>query len=392
MMRIRKLEFLKWGLWVFGFLRCWMPPPVFAGLIVVSVASSMACDRTIPDRLRCAQGEVVDNPNCQEEPVAITAVPVDCESTGGTCVHEAPDGWFGPNLYWIGPYDENPGCPPEAPLPGSNAYADLGPVVHSCPSCDCGPSGTTCLPSSTWTVSAAKCSDAENAVQTPFDVLVPDWAGACNPDNPVPAGALCGEVPCAQSVTVSAPQAISAPCAPEAIGQEEKPGAPWPWGLVAQECLVTPSDTCAGTEKGEGRTCVPTPGDFLACISLDHGDHEGDVDCPPYYDEPHTLYRTVEDNRACSPCGCGDASGGACAVTAVAYEDGRCQDFMVGGVIFSGDGQACFDISSGAALGSKSAEVELLVEGSCRPKGGEALGGVEPAGRVTLCCHHDVSR
>lgn len=387
-----KLLFPGWSTRMWVFFRRWAGPLVLAGLAAAAAASTAACESTDTTRDECAREKAADDSDCQEEPATTTAVPTDCESTGGTCVHEAPDGWFGPNLYWIGPSGENPGCPPEAPLPGNDAHADLGPVEHICPSCACGPSETSCLLSTTWTLAAAPCSDADNATLTPFDVLVPDWTGTCNQDNAIVADALCGDEPCAQSVTVGAPEALSAPCAPESIGQEYRPGPPWPWGKVAQECLVTPSDTCSGGEAGEGRACIPTPGDFMACVTLDHGEHEGDVDCPPFYDdEQYVMYRDAQDTRSCTACACGDPAGGECAVQASVYGDAGCSDIMGLVVVFSGDRQACFDVSAGVALGSKSAEVKAATGGTCASKGGESGGDVVPAGRVTICCHHDVS-
>lgn len=392
-MNRKKLEFVGWCSRAYRHFRRCATHWATCGLLAGAAVSTPACQRVAPAQDVCEMDENTDNPYCEDPPTPTDPTPADCESTGGTCVHEPPDGWFGPNLYWIGPPDENPGCPPEAILPGATLHADLGPVDHACPSCDCGPSETTCLPSTNWTLAAAKCADADSATQTPFDVLSPDWTGTCNQDNAVPQNALCDGAPCVQSVTVVAPQALSAPCAPATTGQEYRPGPPWPWAKLAQECLVTPSDTCTAGESMEGRTCIPTPGDYLACISLDHGDHQGDIDCPsPFYDEKHTLYRTVADTRACAQCTCGAPKGAECAVQASVHGDAACSDILGLVVVFSGDRQACFDVSSGVALGSKTAQLKLTTEGTCTPSGGEPTGTVAPTDRVTLCCHHEVSK
>jgi len=239
-----------------------------------------------------------------------------------------------------------------------------------------------------WTASAAKCP-GDGAALSPFDIAFEPWGGGCNADNAIPKDAQCEGVPCAHSVTVQAPEAAAASCAVQTTGQEEKQSPPWPWGTVAQECLVTPTESCPG---GEGKVCIPTPGDFVACVSVEQGQHDGDIDCPPFYnDEVHVTYRDVEDTRACSPRECGAPDGGECAVQATAYSDGDCSNYMGGVVVFSDDGEACFDVSAGVALGSKSAEVKLIVPGTCSPGGGGVIGAVTPIRRVTLCCHREVA-
>lgn len=349
---------------------------------------------------RCEQWRWEDDTNCAEDttttPPSTTPVAIrDCTSGAGACVEEAPDGWMGPNLYWIGPTGQQPPCPEVAPLPGTTLFSELGQVPHACPSCTCAPSETSCSSPTKWMVSGAKCSSAEGAPQTSFEVGAPDWSGDCSTDNAIEPGAQCGGALCTQSLTVAAPEAVGAPCNPLVAEREDNPGPPWPWGRVAQECLVTPTETeaCRG-ENGdeEGYVCIPVPGDLLACISLHHGDHEQEVDCPEFYSERHVMYGSAVDHRECAPCACSSPEGGECAVTVTAFADEACTDFVVGAVIFSSDEQACFDVPSGIALGSKAAEVKVATPGSCLPSGGEPIGEVEPADRVTLCCHHKVAQ
>lgn len=364
------------------------------GPLVLSVftLASQGCgvvrnDTTDP----CTYAEADSYAACDDAPATSsdTSDATDCAGVGGTCVEVAPDGWSGPHLYWIGPPSAKPPCPTVAPLAGSEAYADLQVLTHTCPTCDCGPSETVCSPSSKWTVRAGKCAE-EDAPATSFDVLARAWDGTCNTDNPIAADADCNGVPCTQSVTVEAPEAVGAPCTAITIGTEVREGPPWPWSKMAKECLVSPTDSCSGQE---GRVCVPASDDFLACVSLDHAGHDGNVACPPFYnDEVHQMYRDVEDTRACTSCTCGPPTGAECSITASAYSDTDCSDFTVGGVIFSTDGQACFDLPSGTPLGSKSAEVKLTVAGTCALEGGESTGAVTPVRRVTLCCHREVAK
>ncbi|MEZ4300395.1 MAG: hypothetical protein R3B70_35950 [Polyangiaceae bacterium] len=328
--------------------------------------------------------------NC--EPSAPAA---DCTHGAGACVEEAPDGWMGPNLYWIGLPEDNPGCPPQAKLSGTQLWADLAPVPHTCPTCTCGPSKTTCVPPTEWTIAAAKCADAANAPAISFDVAASTWSGTCNPDNALEKGAMCGGVLCAQSVTVAAPKAKGAPCQPMAQGELTGDGPPWPWGKVAQECLVTPTESCpggdgTGDDSSEGLVCVPVPGDLLACVSYFHRGAEGEVECPAFYNERHEMFEDARDERACSPCSCRAPEGGTCAMTLGVFADSACSSYVAGGVVFSDDEQACHDLPSGIALAGKVAEPNATFPGSCPPSGGKPIGAVEPVDRVTLCCHHEV--
>ncbi|MEZ4298443.1 MAG: hypothetical protein R3B70_26060 [Polyangiaceae bacterium] len=308
-------------------------------------------------------------------------------------MEEAPDGWMGPNLYWLGPPKEFPGCPAHAPSEGTQLWADLASMPASCPSCTCGPSETTCLPPTEWTVAAAKCSDAEGAITSSFDVLANNWAGVCNTDHAIGQGAQCGGVPCVQSVTVAAPKAVGTPCKPIPVGTFNT--APWTWGKSAQECLVTPTESClggngTGEEDAEGFVCVPVPGDLLACVSFFHSDPEDKVECPAFYNERHEMFRNAEDHRTCTPCSCGAPEGGECAMTVGVFADSMCSDLVNKSVVLSGDEPACHDIPSGVALGGKEAEVKATFSGTCAPSGGKPFGTVEPIRRVTLCCHHEV--
>lgn len=72
--------------------------------------------------------------------------------------------------------------------------------------------------------------------------------------------------------------------------------------------------------------------------------------------------------------------------------DDACSDIVGLVVLASTDDQACFDISTGTALGSKLAEVKWTTPGTCHPAGGEPTGTVTPRQQVTLCCHHQVAQ
>jgi hypothetical protein len=46
----------------------------------------------------------------------------------------------------------------------------------------------------------------------------------------------------------------------------------------------------------------------------------------------------------------------------------------------------CHDVSTGSALGSKSATMPTYLPGACQPSGGEPMGSATPTNPVTFCC------
>src|SRR5262245_3200453 len=124
-----------------------------AVVVVAASVGLLGCPRYGAEVFLCAGADdpSADCPGEELGSAGTTAPPADCLAGGGSCVEQAPDGASGPHLYWIGPESEEPDCPTVAPMPGNEAHADLGPLVHTCPKCACGPSETKCLPSTSWT-------------------------------------------------------------------------------------------------------------------------------------------------------------------------------------------------------------------------------------------------
>jgi hypothetical protein len=186
---------------------------------------------------------------------------------------------------------------------------------------------------------------------------------------------MCGGAPCAQSVVVDPPQAIGGACTPMAVGQETKPGPPWPWGTLARGCAEEPSNECKLDN-------LPSSGAYAYCVRLDKADDE----CPSDYKERHELFQDVDDQRACAPCTCGAPQGGSCAMKLAAFSDEACGSKVGSAYASSNEGPVCFDVPDGTALRSKSAEQTFSAPGTCAQSGGAPTGQVVPAKPVTWCC------
>jgi len=293
---------------------------------------------------------------------------LDC---AGEC--KSKPAWFPyVSLFWIGPPEEAPAaCPDVAPIEGSIGYADLHVAPHACPACSCSSAG--CALPQAMHVSAAKCP-AGGADSIAWDAA-PGWEGDCSADNAIAPGLQCGGVPCVQSVTVA--PAVVEPCLPSAQGVASIPAPSW--GTVARECSLWPL-TGDGCETGQA--CVPgTPPGYALCVFRDGDDPA--VECPEEYPDRLVVAAGVADDRTCEPCTCGEPDG-TCSALVAAFTDGMC-GAPIGSVVVTSDEPACFDVPSGSGLASRSGALLVDKPGSCAPSGG-AVGAIEPAGAMTLCC------
>ncbi len=297
----------------------------------------------------------------------------------GSCVAGKPAWFDGLSLFWIGAPEEAPPCSDIGLSEGSVGYADpIAPTT--CPSCSCSPA--TCELPEVMHASAAKCP-AVGAPAIPFDAPA-GWEGTCSAENAIAGGLQCSGVPCVQSLTISAPGV--APCQPVADGD---PVIPLPaWGKVASECVIWPisGDGCA-----TGEACTPPHPDGYAVCVYRHGDHSNDPGfaCPADYPRSLVVYASYEDTRSCEPCTCGDPEGAACTALVSAFKDGSCGGMLGSVTVSTAVNDACVDLPSGTALGSKTASLVLDQPGTCTPGGGSPAGTFEPADPMTLCCEPD---
>ncbi len=284
-----------------------------------------------------------------------------------------------PTAYlWVGPKDVAPPCPPGAPIPLFEAYADMTAALHKCPACACGPSETTCKGPLGWDAVAAPCADTAGASAVPFDAPE-NWNGICSTTAKIQADKMCaGSIPCAQSVIVQPPQATGEACKPMTVGEGTRPEPDWM--TLARGCQVDFSDT---PEPGECNVKYDSTGFYRLCKRLENPTDE----CPGEYSDRHELFHSSTDERTCSPCTCGTPQGGACTVKVGAFSDEDCGS-QAGSAYASSDGPAiCFDVPDGTALLGKTSESATSSPGECAPSGGEPMGQVIPAQPVTWCCY-----
>jgi len=301
---------------------------------------------------------------------------------GGQCVAFRPlGGWSDPILVWLGPRGASPGCPSVAPELHFTKYAELSAPPAACDACICKPSIGKCSPSSTFTAQSTLCKSPD-PITTSFDAPA-DWDGACTQENPVAAGALCDGAPCVRSLSIGPLAVIEESCEPALSEIPKADFAPPTWAQEATVCEGLTDTGHAGC--GSGAMCIPEPVPpvYRACVYK-----EGDVPCEgEHYTERHVLFGDFDDQRSCTPCGCGPVSGSVCTATASIYTDAACTVALLGGVPASSLDSPCFDLTpAGEALGSKAMTNIKYHAGACEATGGEPQGAVVEVLPATFCC------
>jgi hypothetical protein len=289
----------------------------------------------------------------------------DCEPVL-TCAAPPPDGWKGPSAFYLGDVAIAPACG----APWTSALDAGGGALQAMPAeCGCAcsaPTGAACVngvPNVTfWGPAAQDCSGAAaismsvapNMCQAPAVSLVSAAAMA----QPLAAnGGTCSPV-----VSVSPP--------------------PAKWESLGRLCSAA-DDTAQGCDGEE--LCVPRPetqgfGGGL-CIFT-----EGDVACPRAtpYSIKTLLFQDIDDERGCTPCTCGGASGVTCGGTTKLYTDNAC-NVALADVPHDG---SCVFFGNHAVAGLRFSPAGPA-GGSCPATGGSPVGqahGIEP---LTVCCKGD---
>lgn len=293
------------------------------------------------------------------------------EPCNGVCLPAPPVGWFGPDLLWVGLEANAPAC--------SDIVGGFGEVYTGhgypdgttlCGACTCDlPSGSCELPA-TLTAAAASCAgDTPSVAHLSFDSPA-NWSGTCAADNAIPAGKLCGGVPCVQSVTIAPLTMNQSGCLPMN-----------PPSIKPPPTETTFARACSAGNAFEhcvtGGLCAPaTPGpEFKQCIG-----HEGDSDyseCPLAYPNRNVFYHG--DTLHCSPCACDAPIGSGCSGSIMISANSACTPPLLPAISIDEKAATCTDVPPGSALGSKSASELSYHGGSCAPSGGKPLGTV-------FCC------
>lgn len=139
--------------------------------------------------------------------------------------------------------------------------------------------------------------------------------------------------------------------------------------MLTDPVTVCPQDSGGGCEGSQ--VCVPTL--VPRCIT-----REGNVACPA--DLPHRRQLTLEaaDERTCSNCGCGLASG-TCTADITAWASASCS----AGLAPVAPGMVCADVPTSAAVSVSNPMFSGL---ACGPTGGAPRGCVGASRVATVCC------
>ena len=274
-----------------------------------------------------------------------------------------------PALVWMGAEADAPPCSavPGAPFEYYTGYGD--PEGPPCGACKCEtPSGSCELPA-TLTAAAASCAgDGSGVAHTSFDPPA-SWDGTCTTSNAIPAGKLCGGVPCVQSVTVAPLTLKQGGCLPIEPANHPPPI----WKTFARACVRNSGIHDCGTEIG---ACAPQPPSAEFRICTLRTIESASLDCPSGYPDKSIFYD--DPVPYCSPCACGIPDGGFCTGSISLFQDGACGAQPLHVVDVDAKGPTCADVPPGSALGSKTASDPSYSGGYCTPSGG--------APSVTVIC------
>ena len=292
-------------------------------------------------------------------------------SCTGVCAPVSEADWSRPVIVWFGAEADAPLCSSLLPESLGDFYTGYGdPEGPLCGACTCEAASGSCELPATLTAAAASCAgDGPGVAHTSFDPPA-SWDGTCTASNAIPAGTLCGGVPCVQSVT-SGPLTLK----PGGCLPVEPVNHPAPiWKTFARACVDGSVPASCATHA---TTCAPKPpsAEFKVC-TLRPG-NPADLDCPHGYPVKSIFYDDPVPD--CSPCACGVPTDGSCTGSISLFQNGTCgvQPFQTASV--NAKGPKCSDVPPGSALGSKAASELSYSGGSCTSSGGA------PQAHV-ICC------
>lgn len=296
-----------------------------------------------------------------------TTGPESCGGGAGLCV-TVPAEWTGP----VAVASAAPGVTPDcAGLEATvTASANLDAPAPSCV-CECNPAeGASCANA----LLAAYGGDAACAAETVFTQVIDTGAG--DPCNFMPGGEYTGDPPVMGAsywtITTSSTGGVCSPAPTYDI-----PAASYTASVSG--CAAPELDMACDS----GGSCFEAPGDSFAaglCVWRS-GTHE----CPAGDFAVRSVHNRGDlvDNRSCSECTCGDASGSCPTSEAQLFEGYYCND------AFIPIGEACTEACVGPACETYAVSATLTLgeaQATCPPTGGELVGELVEQDPVTFCC------
>ena len=269
------------------------------------------------------------------------------------CMQAPAEGWLGPIATFRGAQGEPPPpCGEGYPDDGLALYEGF--VTPDPAQCDC-----SCELNLASVCQVTMYPDTTSTICQDFSVFIMN--GAECTEYAIPSGSLY-----ASMYQLSTPTCI-------ATEPTELPALAWEADVHA----------CTGAERGAacddaGGVCVPqAPGGYAEqlCIYA-----QGDNECPSGpFSERSLLFSSVQDDRGCTECECGNAPSINCDGVFDMYDGNDC----TGTLVATGPNNAC----SGPVSGVGSIHVNLPGESACPVAvPSEPEGTAEPMGLFTYCC------
>ncbi len=168
----------------------------------------------------------------------------------------------------------------------------------------------------------------------------------------------------------TSPKPTMSACTPS-TGSATLPPVGWTTdGVVCG--LGTGAVTC-----GDAGACAPAPAGPFApawCVF-----QKGAQTCPPGFPLQHVWEDVASDDRTCTACTCGDASGATCATTTALYGDAQC---------LSQVSTLKSDSDCNGVTNAQAAIATITVSGtpSCPAGGGTPTGSATTTPETTVCC------
>jgi hypothetical protein len=271
------------------------------------------------------------------------------------CLATPPEGWEGPVVRLQRPaLAPEESCPTEYPNQQVNAGVDVLAEPATC-TCSCGDATEVLCETSSvlhyYGVSAT-CSDVVPGNFTIYSTM-------CNP--------LPGPFAGASNWSLDPVVVGGGACEP---ALEQSMDAP---------SFANVLTTCGGAELlpgcGTEQICAPRIGDEL-CIW-----QSGDSRCPTGYADRHLYFGTIDDQRTCEACSCGDPVGLCDDALAFLYDSPNCNVPVAGGI--AGDGE-CHP--TGAPLTRTATLVVGEPTAFCEPSTSAAMGEAVGSMPTTVCC------
>ncbi len=346
---------------------CFNPESPPAGENETSSASESTASGTLESTASVTMGPETSTSPMTTTDTSETSGPESCGGGAGLCV-AIPDQWAGP----VAVAEANPGVTPDcAGLEETvTASASLDAPTATC-ACECDAAeGASCADA----LLAAYGEDAACGSDTVFTQVIDMGPG--DPCNFMPSGGSTGEPPVmAASHWTLATTSTGGTCSPQ------------PTVDIPPASYLRTVSGCAANELEmacDGDTsCFEAPGDPFAaglCVWRS-GAHE----CPAGDFAVRSVHNrgALVDERACSECSCGDASGSCPTSEAQLYDGYYCNG--TGIPIGTACTEAC--VVAGCETYAVSSTLTIgAAEATCPPTGGELTGELVEQDPVTFCC------